>query len=65
MDQIDQAQEIINESIKVAVANATAAPQEIPNIGACHNCREPLDSGLFCDEDCRDDWEKLRRNIRL
>ena len=26
--------------------------------GTCYNCGEPCE-GLFCDEDCRKDYEKL------
>lgn len=25
--------------------------------GRCHNCREPITLPLFCDTDCRDDYE--------
>lgn len=25
--------------------------------GSCHYCEAPLVSTVFCDQDCRDDWE--------
>lgn len=32
-------------------------------IGECHNCSEPLADDLrFCDVDCRDDYEKIKRS---
>lgn len=33
-----------------------------PN-GECHNCLESLDdpTQLFCDADCREDYEKIQR----
>lgn len=65
-DQIDQAQSYIDHTIQVGIANAIQAPQEIQSKGACHNCGESVSGGsLFCDSDCRDDWEKIRRNTKL
>lgn len=30
--------------------------------GECYNCDEPIDSDkLFCDADCRDDYEKRKK----
>ncbi|EIK6737890.1 hypothetical protein LKC87_002823 [Salmonella enterica subsp. enterica serovar Aqua] len=29
--------------------------------GYCHNCDEIISAGLFCDADCRDDYEKWER----
>lgn len=29
----------------------------LPAVGACYNCGEDC-SGVFCDADCRDDYEK-------
>ena len=25
--------------------------------GKCHNCGEPVPTGLYCDQDCREDFE--------
>lgn len=31
--------------------------------GYCHNCSERVTGNQrWCDEDCRDDWEKRERN---
>ncbi|HAM4192654.1 TPA: DUF2116 family Zn-ribbon domain-containing protein, partial [Escherichia coli] len=29
--------------------------------GFCYNCGEPVKTGLFCDGDCREDYEKRER----
>ena len=34
--------------------------QELTPKGACYNCHESIDT-LFCDVDCREDWEKRNR----
>lgn len=36
----------------------------IPVRGYCLNCLDPVYNGSFCDNDCRDDWEK-RNNDKL
>lgn len=57
MDDIDRAQD--RESQLRADALTRRHP-EIPACGACYNCGEKLAPGvLFCDTDCRDDWERL------
>ncbi|ELH5514493.1 hypothetical protein Q9W35_001742 [Salmonella enterica] len=33
----------------------------LPETGHCHNCDEIISAGLFCDADCRDDYEKRER----
>ena len=34
----------------------------LPPIGECYNCEEKIDHDrLFCDADCRDDYEKRKR----
>ena len=32
----------------------------LPECGACYNCNEPIKAGLFCDRDCREDYEKYQ-----
>lgn len=34
----------------------------LPQVGQCYNCEEVIATGVFCDEDCRDDYEKRTRN---
>ncbi|EDS8889467.1 hypothetical protein GQC79_004435 [Salmonella enterica] len=33
----------------------------LPETGRCYNCDEVISAGLFCDADCRDDYEKRER----
>ena len=39
------------------MAIATKRP-ELKHCGACYNCSEPLSQGVFCDSNCRDDYDK-------
>jgi hypothetical protein len=34
---------------------------QLPFIGACHNCSEPIDRGSFCSPECREDAEQRER----
>jgi hypothetical protein len=34
---------------------------QLPFIGACHNCSEPLHQGAFCGAECREDFEQRER----
>ncbi|MGB2832972.1 MAG: hypothetical protein WBC07_08445 [Methylotenera sp.] len=42
-----------------AIAYQRSKQSILKPTGYCHNCDELLatDSGLFCNADCRDDWE--------
>jgi hypothetical protein len=57
-DEVDAA----NEQMEMVLASARSrrAPF-LPAIGQCYNCEEPLKIGVFCDGDCRDDYEKRAR----
>ncbi|EEN5588745.1 DUF2116 family Zn-ribbon domain-containing protein [Salmonella enterica subsp. enterica serovar Mountpleasant] len=33
----------------------------LPATGHCYNCGEPIPVGLFCDADCRDDYDKRKK----
>lgn len=62
-DPVDRAvveqEAALAESLRLARASA---PSPLPFIGSCYNCREPLADPLrFCDEDCRDDYQKISR----
>lgn len=38
----------------------------LPAAGHCHNCGEALARGrLFCDADCRDDWEHRQARAQI
>jgi len=57
-DEADRAQ-VAEEIARMAALKrrkATLLP-----VGRCHNCDEPIRSGLFCDADCREDHEKRER----
>jgi hypothetical protein len=48
---------------ELAIQAARACRPQLPRNGRCHNCEE-LVEGLFCDADCRQDWEKRQRARR-
>ena len=56
-DQATYQEELMRER---ALEAARKVKPTIWPTGYCHNCDEFLRSGdhLFCDVDCRDDWQK-------
>jgi hypothetical protein len=62
-DEADRAQEV--EERQRAAALTKRRPT-LPICGYCHNCGTSLGttSLLFCDEDCRDDYEHRKRCSR-
>lgn len=55
-NEADRAQVFEQRALQAALANR--APS-LPRTGLCHNCADPVPTqALFCDGDCRDDWEK-------
>lgn len=58
-DEVDAA----NEQMEMALTSARLRRNPtLPAIGQCYNCEETLKAGVFCDSDCRDDYEKRTRN---
>lgn len=58
-DEADRADEAIE--VMLAAARLRRKPV-LPSVGHCHNCDEPVRAGdLFCDADCRDDYERRTR----
>ena len=57
-DEADQAQE--SEELHLAAARMRRKPTLLA-CGRCYNCHEPLTRGLFCDSDCRSDYERRTR----
>lgn len=55
---IDQANELVELTIQHALANR---PPQIPFTGKCRNCNEIINTGHYCDKNCRDDFEKRMR----
>ena len=62
MDIADQAQDLQEHALKVALANARATGKEVLT-GFCHNCNEPT-HGAYCSSECRTD-ETKRERMRL
>jgi predicted nucleic acid-binding Zn ribbon protein len=61
MDNADRAdrEDIIREQ---AIADVRRRKAELPAIGFCHYCSEPVPAGSrFCDADCRDEHETEQR----
>lgn len=59
VDQIDRAQKDNDFFLNLQIIRRL--PELKPN-GSCHWCEEKAkDNALFCDTDCRDDYEKRKR----
>lgn len=54
-DPIDLANDTAEFNLNVALVKRKP---ELVQIGICHNCTDVISNGLFCDSDCRDDFEK-------
>ena len=58
MDIYDQATEREEKDRALALQHAIAATPQLARCGVCHNCAEPVSIDLlFCDANCRDDWQ--------
>ncbi|EJA5029792.1 hypothetical protein MVS05_004270 [Salmonella enterica] len=58
-DEADIASEITQ--LRTDAALSSRERHKLPETGYCHNCGESITAGLFCDADCRDDYEKRER----
>lgn len=58
-DIIDAANDLTDLNIQHALANRPAPMQFT---GKYKYCSETIEVGNFCDEYCREDYEKLERN---
>lgn len=54
-DILDAAADYQEGMIQAGIS-AIKADSKLEAKGVCYNCDEPV-SGLFCDSDCRDDYE--------
>ena len=59
MDSVDIAQQA--ELSRIRHLLACRLRPALPFTGECHNCREPLNEGRFCDAGCRDSHERRIR----
>ncbi|EBS4549033.1 DUF2116 family Zn-ribbon domain-containing protein [Salmonella enterica] len=58
-DEADIASE--SEQLRTDAALSGRERHELPETEHCHNCGEIISAGLFCDADCRDDFEKREK----
>jgi len=49
-----------DRDLAIAAARSSIAQRILP-MGCCYNCEAVIDAGLFCDGDCRDDYERRVR----
>ncbi len=56
MELLDQAQQVEEQRRADALRDHALKPKMAFN-GECYNCTAELEQGLFCDKDCRDDYE--------
>ena len=60
-DEADKAQELQEQALQIALGKQKSKPK-MNATGRCLWCSEPTgERGLFCDSDCRDDYEKSKK----
>ncbi len=59
MDNADRASKELAHELEVALQHREP---ELGHIGICRNCNEKIGAGVFCDADCRIDYDK-RKNM--
>ena len=60
MDRATELEELERQSA-MNLHRAQAARDRLRPVGTCHNCQDQLKTNaLFCDQSCRDDWERRR-----
>nr|DAH48058.1 MAG TPA: DNA-directed RNA polymerase subunit alpha [Caudoviricetes sp.] len=70
MDVVDIAEKQDSLILQTSIEEVRrkACDEKLPITGYCHNCGEPC-KGLFCDAECRDDYEHymaaLKRNGKI
>jgi hypothetical protein len=65
-DPADEASDFIDQELarQIAAAKNQARPAKTP-VGTCHHCGEKVDKGMiFCDADCRDDFDREEQRRR-
>ena len=61
-DFADDAAEVTEMNLQVALQNAREQPRQHPFTGICRNCDHPIEQGAFCPGgECRDDYSKRSR----
>lgn len=65
MDEIDQAQQLSQDFAERAIEANRRPLHKLQARQKCYNCNEPLEGEkLFCDDDCRDDWQERMNMIK-
>lgn len=65
MDILDRAEEYEAKARKAALSQVSGE-NVVPRTGRCLACGEPTDGGrLFCDADCRDEYEVTQKRRRI
>ncbi|EAA0892433.1 hypothetical protein OJ723_003143 [Salmonella enterica] len=62
-DEADIAQELELFSLKIRLAGRQRNP--LPVTGFCYNCDDRVPEKLFCDGDCREDYEKRAHFLHM
>ena len=59
-DVVDTANELVEHEITTLINNHARqrVATTLPMIGRCHNCEEDVTETLFCDADCREDYDR-------
>lgn len=58
MDIIDHADEVMEQMQTARIEAIRTTKARLPSIGRCHYCSSATEENqLFCDADCRDDYE--------
>lgn len=61
-DHADDASQATELFLRAALTQAQQSRPTLPGVaGYCRNCDQQVAEGYFCDQDCRDDYQKLRR----
>ena len=61
-DIFDAASDHEQKARDMAILQARQQSVKLQPKGSCYNCHEHIDAGLFCDDDCRDDWQLRNPN---
>ncbi len=64
MDVSDQATQREEQLLEAALSDQ-AYKTRLTADGTCKNCGEAVVAGMFCDADCRDDFERRERAARM
>jgi hypothetical protein len=61
-DDADRADEHFGPYLQARIAQTARASAGLTPLGRCYNCDEPIrPSLLYCDADCRSDYEAQQR----